>query len=238
MNIYQITDENDIMELLYGKYKNNITFILFVNGCNNHNNNLKKILKRNLVKNYPDLLFLYVNIESYNIDTSDILENVDNQHYPYVSIYWNTHEMGNIKNADREALFTAIEQICDNVKKYTMSARTESDLSTVHTSENNAKQKNEPVINVTNKLNTLDNSVKMNNNIYNVDINNIDINNDELTNNANMDSADTNNVNDEYIDNQNIMYNIEKMEKLDNLRKIHIVKELDRIIELQEKTSK
>ena len=221
MNIYQVTNENDIMELLNGKYKNNITVILFINGKNVNNGDLKKFLKRILVKKYPDILILYVNIESYDIDNSTILENVDNQHYPYVSIYWNSCEIGDIKNTDDISICEAIEGAKKGIEKYM------------------SEQKKKPIINIA----SFDINNSATNGPYIYGNNNVDAHMKPSNTNPNICDNDELNcdVDDGYIgdeEEQNMLRNIEKMEKLDNLRKIHAIKEIDRIIELQQKTSK
>lgn len=244
MNIYQITNEKDLMYLLHNKFKNNIATILFTNGNNFLSSDLKKTMKRNLSKKYEDVLFIYVNIESYDIDKSSILENVDNQHYPYVLMYWNGCEVGNVKNSDRESLNIVVEKIYENIKKHLHETTTNINAPQINVgkphnniiSRNKGLQESSNTTSIHEELQILPNT-NNNNDLDNMEfvdnVNEIENSNDV---NGNIHNEYEENVN--YIDEQEIMYNAEKMEKLDELKKLYTVKELDRIIELKEKTSK
>lgn len=104
-NFYRIEKELYIDELM-AKYKNKLFVLIFsVDSKNfspdiiNNTNLIKKNIKKELL-NENNAIFLYINLQKYNITQNNYASQITRDSIPYVSFYYNNNHVARILNAE------------------------------------------------------------------------------------------------------------------------------------------
>lgn len=247
-NIYRVNNEN-IIDELFEKYNGNLICLIFTKNSE-IDTEIRKSLKRNISVQYKNIIFLYVNLNDYKITGNVYTKKITNNLLPYVSFYFKKKELGTIIKATTEAISETCNNILQQLKKILIKYNNEE----IKNSEKNIEKK-ENVMNIHKIENIIDNKIENNNVINNIENNdyvNNDINdeNDE-ENDENDDSDDELNVinnndvddNENDDDNENNDFELDKnnkeelkkkIEKIEELKKISLLNEIDKCIKNKE----
>jgi asparagine N-glycosylation enzyme membrane subunit Stt3 len=112
-NIFKIKDEESI-DFILEKYKFNLVIVMYVSIQTIPKDILKKIkklLKRNLAKDYQDIYFLYVNIDDYKNTNNKYSQLVNNNNIPYAQYFLNNNLLCSIDSVKPEELINVLKAI-------------------------------------------------------------------------------------------------------------------------------
>ena len=209
-NIYQVNSESQIDEILQNNIKSLIVLVFSSSDptyvSTDVNLLLRKEIKRKLSKKYKNVIFLYIDLNSYDEEEFTYTHNVSV--LPFATFIWEKKELAVIKNALPEYIDNVIPKVFVNIEKLLELQKKEEYLNQNNQPINNQPQNNQLINNqpINNQL--INNQPQNNQPINNQPQNNQPINNqpinNQLTSNQPINNQPINNqpINNQLINNQ------------------------------------
>ena len=201
-NIYQVNSESQIDEILQNNIKSLIVLVFSSSDptyvSTDVNLLLRKEIKRKLSKKYKNVIFLYIDLNSYDEEEFTYTHNVSV--LPFATFIWEKKELAVIKNALPEYIDNVIPKVFVNIEKLLELQKKEEYLNQNNQPINNQPQNNQLINNQ-----PINNQLTSNQPINNQPINNQPLNNQPI-NNQLINNQLINNqlINNQPIDNQPI----------------------------------
>ena len=186
-NIYQVNSESQIDEILQNNTESLIVLVFSISNPEyvptNINLSLKKEIKRNISKKYKDVIFLYIDLNSYFEEKRIYTRNINV--LPFASFIWRNQEFGNIKSVLPEYIDDVIPKIFSNIKTFLELQKKEEHEKQLskNVNDQSISVKNQPINNQpinSQQLNQAVNNQQVNQNVNNQSINNQPINNQQI----------------------------------------------------------